>query len=51
MSGLLQKLIEKEGEVMRSGVGVWPRVMKRENRRRREERELSGVLWGWVGVA
>jgi hypothetical protein len=24
-------------------VGVWPRVMKRENRTRREERELSGV--------
>ena len=29
---------------------VWPRVIKRENRRRKEERELSGVLWGWVGV-
>uniref|UniRef100_A0A2N9HM75 Reverse transcriptase Ty1/copia-type domain-containing protein n=1 Tax=Fagus sylvatica TaxID=28930 RepID=A0A2N9HM75_FAGSY len=31
------------GEVMRSDVGVWPRVMKRENRRRRKEREFSGV--------
>ena len=28
---------------MRSGVGVWPKVMKRENKTRREERELSGV--------
>ena len=35
---------------MRSDVGVWPRVMKRENRRRREEREFSDVPWGWVGV-
>ena len=34
---------------MRSGVGVWPRVMKRENRRRREERELSSVLYMGVG--
>jgi hypothetical protein len=28
---------------MRSDVGVWPRVLKKENKTRREERELSGV--------